>query len=140
MTAAIAAEALGAENIIGISLPSAISSEHSKDDAADLASNLGIEYSTLAIQSIVDAAAGELEPLFAGLAADVTEENLQARARGLLLMAVSNKLGALLANHGQQERAGGGLLHPVRRHVRRARRDIRRSQDAGVRSRPPHEP
>ena len=108
VTAAIAAEALGAENIIGISLPSAISSEHSKDDAADLASNLGIEYSTLAIQSIVDAATGELEPLFAGLAADVTEENLQARARGLLLMAVSNKLGALLLTTGNKSELAVG--------------------------------
>jgi NAD+ synthase (glutamine-hydrolysing) len=108
VTAAIAAEALGAENIIGISLPSAISSEHSKDDAADLATNLGIEYSTLAIQSIVDAAAGELEPMFAGLAADVTEENLQARARGLLLMAVSNKLGALLLTTGNKSELAVG--------------------------------
>ena len=108
VTAAIAAEALGAENIIGISLPSDISSEHSKDDAADLASNLGIEYSTLAIQSIVDAAADELEPLFAGLAADVTEENLQARARGLLLMAVSNKLGALLLTTGNKSELAVG--------------------------------
>ncbi len=108
VTAAIAAEALGAENIIGISLPSAISSEHSKDDAAHLASNLGIEYSTLAIQSIVDAAAGELKPLFAGLAADVTEENLQARARGLLLMAVSNKLGALLLTTGNKSELAVG--------------------------------
>jgi NAD+ synthase (glutamine-hydrolysing) len=108
VTAAIAAEALGAENIIGISLPSAISSEHSKDDAADLATNLGIEYSTLAIQSIVDAAAGELEPMFAGLATDVTEENLQARARGLLLMAVSNKLGALLLTTGNKSELAVG--------------------------------
>jgi len=108
VTAAIAAEALGAENIIGISLPSAISSEHSKDDAADLATNLGIEYSTLAIQSIVDAAANELEPMFAGLATDVTEENLQARARGLLLMAVSNKLGALLLTTGNKSELAVG--------------------------------
>jgi NAD+ synthase (glutamine-hydrolysing) len=108
VTAAIAAEALGAENVIGISLPSAISSKHSKDDAAHLASNLGIEYSTLAIQSIVDAATGELKPLFAGLAADVTEENLQARARGLLLMAVSNKLGALLLTTGNKSELAVG--------------------------------
>jgi NAD+ synthase (glutamine-hydrolysing) len=108
VTAAIAAEALGAENIIGISLPSAISSGHSKDDAAALAANLGIEYSTLAIQSIVDAAANELDPLFVGLAADVTEENLQARVRGLLLMAVSNKLGALLLTTGNKSELAVG--------------------------------
>ena len=108
VTAAIASEALGSENVIGISLPSAISSEHSKDDAVTLAANLGIEYSTLSIQSIVDAATRELEPLFDGLDADVTEENLQARARGLLLMAVSNKLGALLLTTGNKSELAVG--------------------------------
>ena len=101
VTAVIATEALGRENIIGISLPSEISSEHSKDDAKALAENLGIEYHSLSIQKIVDSAEKELAPLFDGLTADVTEENLQARSRGLLLMAVSNKLGALLLDHGK---------------------------------------
>ena len=108
VTAALAVEALGAKNVIGISLPSAISSDHSKDDARDLAKNLGIEFNTLPIQKIVDAATEELQPLFGDRPADVTEENLQARARALLLMAVSNKLGALLLTTGNKSELAVG--------------------------------
>jgi len=108
VTAALAVEALEKENVIGISLPSAISSGHSRDDARLLAENLGIEYHTLPIQKIVDSAEHELAPLFAGLDTDVTEENLQARSRGLLLMAVSNKLGALLLTTGNKSELAVG--------------------------------
>jgi len=108
VTAALATEALGSENVIGISLPSAISSDHSKDDARDLAQNLGIEFNTLSIQKIVDAATDELNPLFVDRPTDVTEENLQARARALLLMAVSNKLGALLLTTGNKSELAVG--------------------------------
>ena len=108
VTAALAVEALGAENVIGISLPSGISSEHSKDDARDLAENLGIRFDTLPIQKIVDAATSELKPLFGDRPTDVTEENLQARARALLLMAVSNKLGALLLTTGNKSELAVG--------------------------------
>jgi NAD+ synthase (glutamine-hydrolysing) len=108
VTAALAVEALGKENVIGISLPSAISSGHSRDDARLLAENLGIEYHTVPIQKIVDSAEHELAPLFAGLDTDVTEENLQARSRGLLLMAVSNKLGALLLTTGNKSELAVG--------------------------------
>ena len=108
LTAALAVEALGRDNIIGISLPSSISSDHSKDDARDLAENLGIEYHTLPIQKIVDSAESELAPLFAGMSPDVTEENLQARSRGLLLMAVSNKIGALLLTTGNKSELAVG--------------------------------
>ncbi len=108
VTAALAAQALGPENVIGISLPSAISSQHSRDDAAELAANLGIDYESLAIQSIVDAATEELKPLFGDRPADVTEENLQARARALLLMAVSNKLGSLLLTTGNKSELAVG--------------------------------
>ena len=108
LTAALAVEALGRENVIGISLPSSISSDHSKDDARDLAENLGIEYHTLPIQKIVDSAESELASLFAGMSPDVTEENLQARSRGLLLMAVSNKLGALLLTTGNKSELAVG--------------------------------
>ena len=108
LTAALAAEALGPENVIGVSLPSAISSQHSKDDAARLAHNLGIKYHVLAIQDVVDAASAELAPLFGDRPADVTEENLQARARGLLLMAVSNKLDALLLTTGNKSELAVG--------------------------------
>ncbi|MDB3957329.1 NAD+ synthase [Opitutales bacterium] len=108
LTAALAVEALGRDNVIGISLPSSISSDHSKDDARDLAENLGIEYHTLPIQKIVDSAESELASLFAGMSPDVTEENLQARSRGLLLMAVSNKLGALLLTTGNKSELAVG--------------------------------
>jgi NAD+ synthase (glutamine-hydrolysing) len=108
VTAALAVEALGKENVIGISLPSAISSDHSRDDARSLAENLGISYHSLPIQKIVDSAENELAPLFAGMDADVTEENLQARSRGLLLMAVSNKLGALLLTTGNKSELAVG--------------------------------
>ncbi len=108
VTAAIAVEALGSENIIGVSLPSSISSKHSKNDAAELAENLGITYHTLPIQSIVDSANSELRPIFANRATDVTEENIQARSRGLLLMAVSNKLGALLLTTGNKSELAVG--------------------------------
>ena len=108
VTAALAVEALGTDNVIGISLPSAISSDHSKDDARDLAQNLGIEFNTLPIQKIVDAATEELKPLFGNRPPDVTEENLQARARALLLMAVSNKLGALLLTTGNKSELAVG--------------------------------
>ena len=93
---------------IGISLPSAISSDHSKDDARDLAQNLGIAFNTLPIQKIVDAATDELKPLFGDRPTGVTEENLQARARALLLMAVSNKLGALLLTTGNKSELAVG--------------------------------
>ena len=108
VTAAIAVEALGKDNVIGISLPSSISSEHSKDDAFELAENLGIEFHTLPIQGIVDSATDELKPIFKDRPVDVTEENLQARSRGLLLMAVSNKLGALLLTTGNKSELAVG--------------------------------
>ncbi|MEK9773145.1 MAG: NAD+ synthase [Opitutae bacterium] len=108
LTAVLAVEALGKENVIGISLPSAISSEHSKADARQLAKNLDIAYHTVPIQKIVDSAESELTDLFEGLETDVTEENLQARSRGLLLMAVSNKLGALLLTTGNKSELAVG--------------------------------
>ena len=108
VTAALAVEALGPAQVIGISLPSSISSGHSKEDARDLADNLGIEFHTLPIQPIVDAATERLNPLFGDLPPDVTEENIQARSRGLLLMAVSNKFGALLLTTGNKSELAVG--------------------------------
>jgi len=108
LTAALAKEALGADNVIGISLPSAISSEHSKDDARKLAENLGISYHSLPIAKVVEASMSTLTTLFDGMEADVTEENIQARARGLLLMAVSNKFGALLLTTGNKSEIAVG--------------------------------
>ncbi len=108
VVAALAAEAFGPENVIGIALPSAISSQHSRDDAAALAANLGIEYHEVAIADIVASAESALSGLFAGRAADVTEENIQARARGVLLMATSNKFGALLLTTGNKSEISVG--------------------------------
>ena len=108
LTAVIAAEALGPQNVIGVSLPSAISSQHSKDDARILAANLGIEFHTLSIADTVGAAEKTLAPIFAGRPRDIAEENIQARARGLLLMAISNKFGALLLTTGNKSELAVG--------------------------------
>jgi NAD+ synthase (glutamine-hydrolysing) len=108
LTAVIAAEALGPENVIGISLPSVISSQHSKDDAATVAQHLGLQYHTLSIADVVASAEKTLAPLFAGRPRDIAEENIQARARGLLLMAVSNKFGALLLTTGNKSELAVG--------------------------------
>ncbi|MGJ8650494.1 MAG: NAD+ synthase [Opitutaceae bacterium] len=108
VVAAIAAESFGPENVIGIALPSAISSQHSRDDAAALAKNLGIEYHEVAIAETVASAESALAPLFEGMQADVTEENIQARARGVLLMAMSNKFGALLLTTGNKSEISVG--------------------------------
>lgn len=105
---ALAVEALGAENVTGIALPSAISSEHSRQDAADLANNLGISFHEISIKETVTAAETALQPLFKDLDRDVTEENIQARTRGLLLMALSNKYGALLLTTGNKSEIAVG--------------------------------
>jgi NAD+ synthase (glutamine-hydrolysing) len=108
LVAVLAAEALGPQNVIGVSLPSAISSQHSRDDAATLAKNLGIRYDSLAIADVVAASEHTLASLFAGRPRDIAEENIQARARGLLLMAVSNKFGSLLLTTGNKSELAVG--------------------------------
>jgi NAD+ synthase (glutamine-hydrolysing) len=108
LTAVIAAEALGPGNVIGVSLPSVISSQHSKDDARILAENLGLEFHTIPIADTVAAAEQTLGPIFAGRPRDIAEENIQARARGLLLMAISNKFGALLLTTGNKSELAVG--------------------------------
>jgi NAD+ synthase (glutamine-hydrolysing) len=108
LTAVIAVEALGPGNVIGVSLPSVISSQHSKDDARILAKNLGIEFHTLSIADTVAAAEQTLGPLFAGRPRDIAEENIQARARGLIMMAISNKFGALLLTTGNKSELAVG--------------------------------
>lgn len=108
LTAAIAADAIGPENVWGISMPSRFSSEHSKEDARALAENMGIRFDTIAID---DAFASFLETLkgpFDGTEFGVAEENLQARARGTVLMALSNKFGPMvLATGNKSEMAAG---------------------------------
>jgi len=108
VVAVIAAEAFGPENVTGVSLPSAISSAHSRTDAQELAANLGIRCETIPIAGIVAGCEAALAPVFVGRAPDVTEENLQARTRGVLMMAMSNKFGALLLTTGNKSEMAVG--------------------------------
>jgi NAD+ synthase (glutamine-hydrolysing) len=104
----IAAAAFGPENVIGVSLPSAISSQHSRDDARVLAANLGVRFETIAIADAVGACEAALGPIFTGRPRDVTEENIQARVRGVLMMALSNKFNALLLTTGNKSEMAVG--------------------------------
>lgn len=98
LTAALTVEALGPENVHGILMPSDFSSNHSVEDARQLAINLGMSYDIIPIKSKYEEFLTTLEPHFEGRPFNVTEENLQARIRGVLLMAFSNKLGYILLN------------------------------------------
>lgn len=102
LVAVIAAEALGAENVYGISMPSHYSSDHSKSDARKLAKNLGIHFNTIAIHETFESYNQMMQEPFEGLESDVTEENLQARIRGNILMAYSNKFGHLVLSTGNK--------------------------------------
>jgi NAD+ synthase/NAD+ synthase (glutamine-hydrolysing) len=108
LTASIAVDALGSENVIGVGMPGPYSSRGSIDDARALAINLKIRFELLSIQEIYEAALRTLAPIFAGMPADVTEENVQSRARGLLLMSMSNKLGALVLSTGNKSELAVG--------------------------------
>jgi NAD+ synthase (glutamine-hydrolysing) len=108
LTAVIACDALGPRNVLGVSMPSEITSEASVTDAVLLASNLGIELMEISVSSIMQAFLEELKAPFEGLARDVTEENLQARIRGSLLMALSNKYGRLLLSTGNKSEMSVG--------------------------------
>jgi NAD+ synthase (glutamine-hydrolysing) len=102
LVAAIAVTALGPENVTGISMPSRYSSDHSKTDASTLAENLGMEFVSVPIEKPLSAYLEELDPLFKGHPSDVAEENLQARIRGNILMALSNKFGGLVLATGNK--------------------------------------
>ena len=108
VTATLAVTALGKDNVLGISNPSAISSRHSRDDAAALAENLGIRLEVLPIAPVVDAAEQVLAPLFRDTQPGVAEENIQARTRGLLWMAISNKFGHLVLTCGNKSELAVG--------------------------------
>lgn len=108
LVAAIATEALGPENIIGIGNPSQYSSQGSIDDSRRLAANLGIRYVIIPISGLFHEYTKALEPLFAGTKPDITEENLQARIRGTLWMALSNKFGALVLTTGNKSEMAVG--------------------------------
>ena len=108
VTCALAVEALGADRVVGITMPSAYSSAGSVDDSRQLADALGIEFHEVSIRPAVDAFAGMLAPLFHETEPDVAEENVQARARGVTLMAVSNKFGHLLLTTGNKSEMAVG--------------------------------
>jgi NAD+ synthase (glutamine-hydrolysing) len=108
LVAAIAVEALGKENVLGIGMPSPYSSQGSIDDARHLAENLGIRFELIGISSLFAEYNKSLGPLFAGLQPDITEENIQSRIRGNLLMALSNKFNALVLTTGNKSEMSTG--------------------------------
>ena len=108
LVAAIAVEALGPENVLGIGMPSEFSSTGSIDDARALAANLGIRFELAAIHDVFTAYTSTLEPLFNGTPFGLAEENLQSRIRGAILMALSNKFGALVLTTGNKSEMSTG--------------------------------
>ena len=108
LTATLAAEALGPENVLGITMPSPFSSKGSVDDSYKLAKNLAIQIETISIENLYEQFKKDLTPIFKGFPEDVTEENIQARARGTLLMAVSNKTGRILLSTGNKSELAMG--------------------------------
>jgi len=108
LVAAIAAEALGPDKVLGVGMPSEFSSTGSIDDARALARNLGIRFDLLAIQNVFQEYRVTLETLFAGTPFGLAEENLQSRIRGALLMAVSNKFGSLVLTTGNKSEMSTG--------------------------------
>jgi NAD+ synthase len=108
LTAVVAVDALGADRVRGVRLPSRFTSEDSQSDAEVCARRLGIALDTVPIGDVVDAIERTLGPIFAGRPRDITEENIQARARGLLLMALSNKFGSMLLTTGNKSEMSVG--------------------------------
>ena len=108
LSAAIAVDALGADRVRAVMLPSPYTSQPSLDDAASCAELLGIRYDTIAITPAMEAVEGALAPLFAETQADATEENIQSRARGLILMALSNKFGQMVLTTGNKSEMSVG--------------------------------
>jgi len=105
---ALAAEALGAENTMALLMPSVYSSEYSVSDSVSMAENLGVPYRIVSIEEARQAVGKTLEPFFAGMAPDVTEENIQSRLRALFLMAFANKFGRMLLNTSNKSEAATG--------------------------------
>jgi len=108
LTAAIAADAVGPENVIGVGMPGPYSSQGSIDDARALAENLGMRFELLCITETFESYRKTLHKIFAGCGEDVTEENIQSRIRGTLLMALSNKFGAIVLSTGNKSELGVG--------------------------------
>jgi len=148
VVASIAVEALGASNVLGVSMPGPFSSEGSKTDAKALAQNLGIEFLTLPIADVFDSYKHSLAPAFGARPQDATEENIQARIRGNYLMALSNKFGSMVLSTGNKsenavgyctlygDMAGGlavisdvpkMMVYAIANHINREREVIPRS-------------
>lgn len=108
LVACIAADALGRENVLGVSMPSQYSSRGSLEDARKLAENLGIKYEVIPIQPPFESFKNQLSQIFRGLPEDITEENIQARIRGVILMAISNKFKSLVLTTGNKSELGVG--------------------------------
>ena len=108
LTLAIAVDALGAERVNAVMMPFRYTSDLSKNDAEDEARRLGVDYQSISIEPIYEAFMGQLEETFAGTQKDTTEENIQARSRGVLLMAMSNKLGYLVLTTGNKSEMSVG--------------------------------
>jgi NAD+ synthase (glutamine-hydrolysing) len=108
LTLAIAVDAIGAERVHAVMMPSRYTSKMSLEDAAEQARRLGVRYDTLSIEPMFEATLGVLKDVFANLPPDATEENIQARCRGVLLMAISNKLGEMLLTTGNKSEMAVG--------------------------------
>ena len=108
LTAAVAVEAVGKENVTGVAMPGPYSSDHSLADAREMAAKMGIRFETVTISRVYEGFLKELTPLFGGAAEGVTEENLQSRLRGVTLMALSNKSGALVLTTGNKSELAVG--------------------------------
>jgi NAD+ synthase (glutamine-hydrolysing) len=110
LVACVAVDALGADHVHGVSMPSRYSSDHSRDDASDLARKLGIDYRTIAIEPAFASFLQMYAPSFAARPADLTEENLQSRIRGTTLMAMSNKFGWMVLTTGNKSEMAVGYF------------------------------
>lgn len=108
LSTCIATEALGKENVLGVSMPSKYSSKASIEDAKELCANLGVEFKIIPIQKIVDVYSETMKDEFKNLTADTTEENIQARVRANILLAMSNKFGYLVLNNGNKSESSVG--------------------------------
>jgi NAD+ synthase/NAD+ synthase (glutamine-hydrolysing) len=108
LTAAIAVDAIGKDNVIGVGMPGPYSSQGSKDDALALATNLGIRYEVISITPVFQEFRSALSPVFGNLREDFTEENMQSRLRGSTLMALANKFGALVLTTGNKSEMAVG--------------------------------
>ena len=108
LTLAVAVDALGAERVEAVMMPYRYTAQMSVEDAELQARTLGVAYRVLPIEPMVEAFMGGLAPVFAGLGRDTTEENLQARCRGMLLMAISNKKGSLVLTTGNKSEVAVG--------------------------------